>query len=130
MSSPATVIAATSAPGSFERIGMKWTAIVRQRCPRCGEGKVFAGLFKMREACDVCETRFQREPGYFFGAMYFSYAIGIIVAAPTAIGMVLAGWSVWWITGVVTAELALFSPVLFRYSRVLWMHFDQRFDPR
>ena len=28
------------------------------------------------------------------------------------------------------AVIALVTPVLVRYSRVLWLHFDQRVDPR
>ena len=28
----------------------------------------------MHETCPVCDHRFEREPGYFVGAMYVSYA--------------------------------------------------------
>ena len=30
------------------------TAALLGRCPRCGEGKLFAGLLAVREACPVC----------------------------------------------------------------------------
>ncbi|MBN8890993.1 MAG: hypothetical protein BGP12_22235 [Rhodospirillales bacterium 70-18] len=31
-----------------------WQAALRCRCPRCGEGKLFAGLLAVRDTCAVC----------------------------------------------------------------------------
>jgi hypothetical protein len=53
------------------------TAIVKQLCPRCLQGQVFATLFRMHEQCPVCGLRFEREPGYFTGAMYLRYIVGV-----------------------------------------------------
>ena len=40
------------------------------------------------------------------------------------------GWS-YPLTGVLAGTLlVLLSPLLFRYSRILWMYMDQHFDPR
>ena len=55
-------------------------SILQQRCPRCRRGKVFRysvfrGFPKMHERCPVCDLKFEREPGYFLGAMYISSAI-------------------------------------------------------
>jgi hypothetical protein len=44
-------------------------AIVAQRCPRCLEWPVFATLFRRHARCPACGLRFEREPGYFTGAM-------------------------------------------------------------
>ena len=53
-------------------------AMLRRRCPRCREGRVFAGPLRMNETCPVCGLKFGRgEPGYFTGAMYVSYALAI-----------------------------------------------------
>jgi len=84
----------------------------------------------MHEHCPQCGVSFEREPGFFYGAMYFSYGIGIVLAAPLAIGLFLHGVREPLIFAAVIAELAIVSPLLFRYSRVAWMHFDQRIDPR
>ena len=35
----------------------------------------------MFERCPVCDLRFEREPGYFMGAMYISYVLGLLVIA-------------------------------------------------
>ena len=73
---------------------------------------------------------FEREPGFFTGAMYFSYGIGILLAAPVSIYLFLQGFSEPAIFAIAIAQLAIISPLLFRYSRVAWMYFDQRWDPR
>src|SRR5437899_10038697 len=60
----------------WRRFGARLWSIVRLRCPRCFDGKVFRGSFQMNETCPVCGMRFEREQGYFLGAMYASYFLG------------------------------------------------------
>jgi transposase-like protein len=40
------------------------------RCPRCGARSLFRTWFAMHERCTVCGLRFEREQGYFLGAMH------------------------------------------------------------
>lgn len=103
-------------------------AIVRQRCPRCRKGKVFRGLFAMHETCPVCGLLYQREYGYFYGAMYASYAFGLLSTAYW-LPLLLLGVTPWLVIGLPTAQLVLQIPISFRYSRVIWLHLDHRFDP-
>ena len=91
---------------------------------------MFRTFWRMHENCPECGLLFEREPGFFYGAMYFSYGIGLVVATPVAIWMFLKGFSEPVIFGAMIGLLAVLSPLLYRYSRVAWMHFDQRFDPR
>jgi uncharacterized protein (DUF983 family) len=102
---------------------------LRQRCPRCGEGKVYRGFVSMHPACPACGLKFEREPGYFTGAMYASYALGIILTLPVWVPLLLAGAPVWLIATATTLEIAILFPLLFRYSRVLWMQLDFAFNP-
>jgi uncharacterized protein (DUF983 family) len=106
-------------------------AILALRCPRCREGRVFASTWRMHVRCPSCALLFLRGTGYFTGAMYFSYALGIpIIAMLTlAVYLVQPSWRLW---QDVLAAWVLFLPLVpavFRYSRVLWIHFDQYFDP-
>ncbi len=59
--------------------------ILYQLCPRCREGKIFrrsVWLFpSMYERCPVCGLKFEREAGYFLGAMYISYGLGLGIIA-------------------------------------------------
>ena len=105
-------------------------AIVQQRCPRCLQGQVFARLFHMHAQCPVCGLLFEREPGYFTGAMYLSYGLGIFATAPVWVTMMLLGRSLGEVLLASGTLLIAGSPWLFRYSRVLWLYLDQAFDPR
>jgi uncharacterized protein (DUF983 family) len=104
--------------------------VMRQRCPRCLQGRVFAGVFRMHARCPVCGLQFEREPGYFVGAMYLSYGLAIIATAVVWLPMVLLGRSLGEVLLASGALLIAASPWLFRYSRVLWLHLDHAVDPR
>ena len=84
----------------------------------------------MHERCSVCDLRYEREPGYFLGAMYISYALALPVVAFIA-GLV---WAVtgWWITKATVWAVFLFLPLvpaITFLARVLWIYLDQTFDP-
>ncbi len=108
----------------------KLLAIIRLRCPRCAAGAIFASLFRMNSRCPVCALEFEREQGYFVGAMYFSYALALAVVLPVVVVMLLLGFGAAPIYGVSCLVLVVASPFLFRYSRVIWIHLDQVIDPR
>jgi uncharacterized protein (DUF983 family) len=109
-----------------EQVATRLGAILRQRCPRCRRGRVFRGAVAMNEVCPACGLRFEREPGYFLGAMYFSYglATGLVALVYLLTTLLFPGWPIWGAPAVAVAVLVPFVPVLFRYSRVLWLHFD------
>ena len=78
----------------------------------------------------MCGLRFERrEPGYFLGALYFSYGLAVLLAAPPAVFLWWLGFSLGVLVLVITGALILFSPWIFQYSRVLFPHLDQNFDP-
>ncbi len=107
-------------------------AILRQRCPSCRRGRVFAGALSMHERCPECGVRFEREPGYFFGAMYVSYALCVLIVGGLAAVLaltVLRSWNPRWIVFPAGAIYLLLVPAVFRYSRIVWMHFDRFFHP-
>jgi uncharacterized protein (DUF983 family) len=92
------------------------------RCPRCGHGALFTGPFTMCEACAVCGLRFEREPGYFVGAIYVNYAVTAAACLGGAIALDVAFGIPVWAQLVVAGGLATLVPLLFfRYSRSLWL---------
>jgi uncharacterized protein (DUF983 family) len=105
-------------------------AILGSRCPRCFEGRVWRGLFSMNDPCPVCGLRFERESGYWTGAMVASYGLGVPVLA-------LLVAMVWLVTGsdvvvvLIIADLLFLAvvPFIWRYSRVVWLHLDWLLDP-
>jgi uncharacterized protein (DUF983 family) len=91
---------------------------------------VFRRWFAMYERCPHCELRFEREPGYFVGAMYLNYGltVAVVIAGHFCLDVLvplsLATHVVLW--GAVAILLPL---LLFRHSRCLWLAFDFTFDP-
>src|SRR5215468_10126081 len=57
-------------------------AMLRGVCPRCHEGAIYRRPFRrawldMHDRCAVCGLHFEREQGYFLGAMYVSYVLSV-----------------------------------------------------
>ena len=109
-------------------VGRHFWALVRQRCPQCLEGAVFVGLMRMKERCTLCGHRFERQPGYFMGAMYVSYGLGIVVLLSLTLGLELVApaLSPWRELAFAVPVFLLLVPALFRYSRIIWMHLNYR----
>jgi uncharacterized protein (DUF983 family) len=117
--------------GSMRQIGARLWAILRQRCPRCWKGRMFRGSFAMNDPCPVCGLIFQREEGYFLGAMYVSYVLACAIITPIYF-LVVALFPDWGSLAVAMAALVpclVLTPGLFRYSRVIWAHVDRIVDP-
>ncbi len=102
---------------------------LKLRCPRCGEGKLFAGWFTMNERCEHCGLQYEREPGYFLGSSYINYGW-------TAMSMMFAylllryvlGYPNKYVLPPLTAYIIIFPLVFFRYARAMWLAFDIYFD--
>ncbi len=90
---------------------------------------MFGGVFRMNPECPACGVRFEREPGYFLGAMYLSYGLGVALIAAPAAWLVARKTDPLIIVGATAALLLVLAPFLFRTSRVIWLHFDDHFDP-
>lgn len=102
----------------------------RLRCPCCGMGAPYDGMFQMRERCEVCNFKFEREAGYFLGSIYVNYGITAGVGLGWTFGWMVSGEERWWITMLPAAIFAVLFPLWFtRYARLLWIAFDLRWDP-
>ncbi len=110
-------------------------SMLRGSCPRCRQGLIFRGSFllglgKMRETCPCCGLQFEREQGYFLGAMMISY----MLAVPVMGAFLLLFWWLtnWSLEALILASVLAFLPVappVTRLSRVLWIYFDRKVDP-
>ena len=107
----------------------KLYSIVHQKCPRCHEGMMFAHstfstkFAEMNHHCPVCGFDLIQEPAYYFGAMYFSYAIQVVVFIAV---YVLLRYSFNPDMNIYIACVILLSLLLlpwnFRVSRVAWIN--------
>lgn len=105
-------------------------AFLRLRCPHCLRGAIFKSLWQMHDRCPHCGVAYEREPGYFMNAIFFGYVLSFIAMLP--LNVLLFIWEVapiYFLVGNLLL-LTLLSPLIFRYSRALWMHLDGMLDPR
>ncbi|MCK0159641.1 DUF983 domain-containing protein [Allomuricauda sp. F6463D] len=101
------------------------------KCPNCKKGNIFMhggnilllNFPKMNDRCPECNYKFEREPGFFFGAMFVSYAL----AAAQMITSLVIFWylidlsplKVFVIIGVIAF---LLSTINFKLSRSIWIY--------
>lgn len=108
----------------------RWSAIRARRCPRCWVGAVYERIFKPSKSCPQCGLVFEREPGYFLGSFYVSYALGVAVAIPTVLIALALELSFIWLFPIVALWVGVMGPLIVTYSRVIWYHMDHVVDPR
>jgi uncharacterized protein (DUF983 family) len=71
-------VASTYAPVSLTR------AALLCRCPHCGEGKIFAGLLTVREACPACGLDLSAEDAGDGPAVFLIFILGAIAVGIAA----------------------------------------------
>ena len=112
--------------------GTKLYSILRLKCPRCHEGNLFltrnpysySNLEKMPSNCPVCNEKNWPEPGFYYGAMYVSYALTIVLSVAIFVAMiVLWHFDVVWYLTINTVSILLLFPPIFRVSRAIWFNF-------
>lgn len=112
--------------GFWRRVGRS----LRLRCPRCGEGRLFSGWFRMPDRCETCGLDLKREPGFYLGSIYVNYGLTALVVTIAFVSAQLTGHGrspiLFWTMG---AWCLLFPLWFFRYARSLWLGMDQYVDP-
>lgn len=115
-------------------------ALLAQKCPRCHQGNLFthsaynlARFTDMPAGCPVCNFQYEPEPGFYWGAMYISYAFstGIVIIVGFILYNFFGDPDTWvYVTSVALATV-LFTPVLLRYSRTVMLYFfgGTHYDP-
>jgi len=84
----------------------------------------------MPDRCPKCNQDFIIEPGFYFGAMYVSYALTI--AINIAVFVVLLVFNIYSLTNFFIAAfftLLISLPYIFKISRVIWMAMMVSYDP-
>lgn len=104
--------------------------ILTEKCPHCSKGHVFekrTELFQlpvMKKSCDVCHYKFDREPGYFLGAMYLSYGLAVLQGLITFLicYFLFPAMPIIWVAFSVVGVIASFSLKNYKLSRIMYIH--------
>lgn len=100
------------------------------KCPSCGQGALYRSFFRMHHHCPNCGLVFEREQGYFIGAIYINLVAIEILLVIISLGYYLLvsdiDQTILTILYVMGGALPF---VFFRYSRSLWLSIDHFIDP-
>ena len=117
--------------------GSKLYSVSKLKCPRCHEGDLYLtqnaynlkDFDKMHKYCLSCSQKYDIEPGFYLGAMYVSYILTVFVSGISALVLFfLFKINIALIVGFNLALLLFLAPVVFRFSRAVWIIFFVHFD--
>ena len=103
---------------------------LRLKCPRCSVGPLYGRPFSMNSYCFHCGLKFEREQGYFVGAIYINYAATVSIAVPGF--FILDAFTRMTIQQQLTIWIpfaVVFPLLFFHHSRSLWLVLDHLFNP-
>lgn len=104
---------------------------LRRRCPRCG-GKAFETYFKMEHHCDRCGLQFEREEGYWAGALIINTIVTFGTFLAVFIGGMVLLWPdvPWFALMAVTISANTAIPIAFYpISKTVWLALEMSWHP-
>jgi uncharacterized protein (DUF983 family) len=88
------------------------------RCPVCGRGRLFAGVLKFQDQCEVCKADFTTLQDTGDGpAVFVIFLVGIFIVPFPVLLSLLNGWPSWLSLGVFIPIIILVSVGLLRAIR-------------
>ena len=120
-------------PAGFPGTATLFWRGMTKRCPRCGSGHLFRRYFSLKDDCPRCGLHFEREEGYWVGALAVNIAIvmaifvlAFVVILVLTVPDVPVGPSL-----AILVPVMVFGPILFYpFSKTLWMAIDYGFLQR
>ena len=117
--------------------GSKIYAMVVGCCPKCHEESMYLDtnpfnimkIYAMHETCSHCKQVYKIEPSFFFGAMFVSYGLGVLIGIITFLVshfVFQANLKTAFISIVVA--LIFSNTLIMRISRNIWINIFVHFD--
>ncbi len=108
----------------------KFYSIFNFKCPHCHEGEFFvdrnpyhlARIGDILDVCPVCKRRYSPEPGFYFGAMYVAYGLGValFVSIYIATAVLYPAAPMWLYIVLIFAGLIFLGPYMYALSKTIW----------
>lgn len=114
------------------RKGQRLYSIFNNKCPQCHEGEFLISSAydiknagKINEHCSHCGLKYEKEPGFFYGSMYVSYAlqVAIFVTLWTSFNLFFPNLSTGWQLTTILSASILLSPYIYALSKIVWINF-------
>jgi uncharacterized protein (DUF983 family) len=117
--------------------GSKIYAMITGCCPKCHEESMYLDanpfnimkIYAMHETCSHCKQVYKIEPSFFFGAMFVSYGLGVLIGIITfllSFYVFHANLKTSFIAIIVA--LILCNTLIMRLSRNIWINIFVHFD--
>lgn len=108
--------------------GTKLYSIFNSKCPHCHEGDFFNGSrFKANVAdkCNVCGEKFSKEPGFYQGSYYVTYAIGVAIFVTIWVAslVLFPSMSMPTLAIIIVSAILLLTPFSYYLSKIIWANF-------
>lgn len=112
--------------------GSKLYSIVTMTCPQCQEGRFmvshpyrYSTMGEVKDKCEQCDLDFKPEPGFYYGALYVSYGLGvaIFVSIWASCNWFFDNVGVWTQISLVLIALIGLGPYLYALSKIIWANF-------
>lgn len=101
---------------------------LRLRCPRCGEGKFLERGFTSRRDCKICRLRFEREEGYWTGAIYVNLiTTQFLIIGGVFVMMFGTDLGLWTQIAILAAVGLIFPVCFYPFSKSIWLGMDYFF---
>lgn len=119
--------------------GTKLNSILRMKCPRCQEGDFFIShpydlknAGNIHEHCPKCNLKYEMEPGFYQGAMYVSYALGValFVTLWVSFNLFFPSLSTGAQVGIVAVASLVLTPLMYALSKIIWANLFIKFDKK
>lgn len=117
--------------------GSKLYSIFKMKCPRCQEGDFFLSHpYDLKKAgnlhshCSECNLKYAKEPGFYFGAMYVSYALGValFVTLWVSFNLFFPSIDLFWQIAIITISFIVLAPYFYALSKIIWANLFISFD--
>lgn len=117
--------------------GSKLNSIFKMKCPRCQEGDFFIShpydmknIGNTHAHCSKCNLKYDKEVGFYYGAMYVSYALGValFVTCWVSFNLFFPGANTFLQIGIIAGLSILLSPYLYALSKIIWANFFFSYD--
>lgn len=116
-------------------------SIFKYKCPRCHEGEFFESrnpynlkeAGNIRESCSHCNLKYSPELGFYYGAMYVSYGLGIamFVTVWIALSVLYPSYSPMLLISLLFVSLITLGPYLYALSKIIWanlfFHYEEEY---
>ena len=118
--------------------GSKLNSILTGTCPRCQEESMYLdknpyhlkNIYTMHENCSHCGLHYQIEPSFFYGAMYVSYGLTVMIGvAAFIISKVIMGLELTQSFIAIILTLIVTMPITARLARNIYINMFVSFDP-